>query len=61
MEYLAFGIVEIAMTHPTVQEQMLADKLVYLEHLMRKLQLRGMYLPSKPTIFSKTKKLEGRL
>ena len=61
MEYLAFGIVEIAITHPSVRDRMLADKVRYLTYLMWKLQLRGVYLPSKPSIFSKTKKLETRL
>jgi hypothetical protein len=28
---------------------------------MKKLQLRGTYLPSKPNIFSKTKKLETQI
>lgn len=49
------------MSHPAVQTRMLAHKLSYLEHIMRKLQFRGMYLPSKPVIFSKTKRLEARL
>jgi hypothetical protein len=61
MEYLAFGIVEVAMTHPTVRDRLLADKYIYLSHIMKKLQFRGMYLPSKPTVFSKTKKLEAQI
>lgn len=57
MEYLAFGIVHTAFLHPKSREQLLAKKMDSLSHIMRKLHFRGIYLPSKPMIFSKTKKL----
>lgn len=54
MEYLAFAIIS------SLPEQALFPNnlLSYMCHIMRKLQFRGFFLPSKPSIFSKTKKLQ---
>jgi hypothetical protein len=61
MEYVAFAIVDCALSGESTRSEMIQNLGVYMRYIMRNLQFRGLYLPSKPSVFTKTKRLEERI